>query len=248
MPRSRAASRASRAARSASRAASRRGVLRRVGDLHPDGGTLRMRADTTAMHTFTLRNAAGALVRNTNHEAQEQLIVHRFLRPDDTVLEFGGGIGAQSIQINKTLRGAARARHHVFEPQAALARIVAANGRAHGCAYKVVHGALSRTPLRVPAYDPGARKWIFVRTSPDARGPRVPTVRTLPVVPTALVADCEGCLGKVLDEFPEILAKLRFVYVENDGPSGVYASIRRHLEGAGLRLAMDTGQHKVFVR
>jgi len=223
--------------------------VQRLGDLDPRAGTLTFPRDTDLMHNFSLHDASGRLVRNTNHEAHEQFVVHRFLRPDDHVLEFGGGIGAQSIQINKTLRGAARAKHHVFEPQRELAELIWRNGRLHDCRFTVVHGALTRArTLRVPRFSPDGRKWLFARTSPTARGPPVPVVSRLPFRPTAIVADCEGCLLDILRDFPRILDRIRMVYFENDGGAAMYRAIRALLLARGLRQAVDTSHHKLFVR
>ena len=225
------------------------GAVRRLGDLDPRAGTLTFPRDTDLMHNFSLHDATGRLVRNTNHEAHEQYVVHRFLHPDDSVLEFGGGIGAQSIQINRTLRGAAKARHYVFEPQRELAELIRRNGRLNGCRFTVVHGALSRArTLRVPRFDPAGRKWLFARTSPTARGPSVPVVARLPFRPTAIVADCEGCLLGILRDFPSILERIRMVYFENDGGAEMYREIRALLLARGLRQAVDTSHHKLFVR
>ena len=220
----------------------------RLRDLDPRAGTLRFPRDTPLMHNFTLDDTQGNRIRNTNHEAHEQFVVHRFLRPDDVVLELGGGIGTNSIQINKTLRGGARARHVVVEPQRELVELLRRNGATNRCEFRVLHGALSKRPLRVPHFDPGNRTWIFVRASPDAPGPPVPTISTLPNRPTALVADCEGCLLQVLTDFPEIFDTLRMLYVENDGGSEVLNGIKRLVVNEHHMVqVVDTQHHKLFL-
>ena len=223
-------------------------VYRRLRDIDPRAGTLTFPRGTSLMHNFTLVDAAGREILNTNSEAHEQFVVHRFLRPDDTVLELGGGIGTNSIQINKTLRGAARRRHVVVEPQRPLVDLIRANGARNGCAFTVVHGVLSRRGnVRVPKFDPTGRAWMYVRADASASGPRVPSISTLPVKPTALVADCEGCLLQVLDDFPTLLDRIRVVYFENDGGRDVLRGVRERLLARGMRQVVDTSHHKLFI-
>ena len=200
------------------------------------------------MHNFTLYDTRGELIRNTNHEAHEQFVVHRFLRRDDSVIELGGGIGTNSIQINLTLSGRARSNHYVFEPQAELASLVRSNGRLHGCKFKVVHGVLSRDKnVRVPVFNPDPKSWIFVRADASASGPIVPSVVTLPIHPTVIVADCEGCFHKVLLDFPDILRNIRMVYMENDGGREVLRGVSEILLARGMKQVVNTSHHKLFI-
>ena len=112
----------------------------------------------------------------------------------------------------------------------------------------MVHGVLSKQRgLRVPRFDPNSKTWIFVKASANAAGPPVPSVTTLPVRPTALVADCEGCLLQVLTDFPNILDRIRMVYFENDGGAEVLRGVREVLLGRGMRQVVDTSHHKLFL-
>ena len=200
------------------------------------------------MHNFTIQDTMGREIRNTNHEAHEQYVVHRFLRPGDTVIEFGGGIGTNSIQINMSLRGDAKSKHYVFEPQKELAELIRHNGSRHACKFNVVHGVLSKaTDVRVPVYTPDKKTWIFVKADVNAPGPVVPSVTELPVHPTAIVADCEGCLLQILVDFPEILDRIRMVYFENDGGREILKGIKDILISRGMQQVVDTNHHKLFL-
>lgn len=223
-------------------------MITRLRDLDPRAGTLTFPRDTNLMHNFTLEDTLGREIRNTNHEAHEQYVVHRFLRPGDTVIEFGGGIGTNSVQINMSLRGQAKSNHYVFEPQKELAELIQRNGKRHGCKYNVVHGVLSKTNgVRVPEYTPDKKTWIFVRADVNASGPEVPSVTELPVQPTAIVADCEGCLFQILHDFPEILNRIRMVYFENDGGREILKGIKDILTSRGMQQVVDTNHHKLFL-
>jgi FkbM family methyltransferase len=221
----------------------------RLRDIHPSAGTLTFPRNTDIMHNFTLHDTRGRLIHNTNHEAHEQFVVHRFLRPTDSVIELGGGIGTNSIQINMTLKGRAKSQHYVFEPQAELVKLLRENGRLNGCKFHAIHGVLSKERgVRVPSFNADSKTWIFVKADTTARGPIVPSIKTLPVHPTAIVADCEGCLLKVLTDFPEILRNIRMVYMENDGGREVLQGVREILLSHGLEQKVNTSHHKLFVR
>lgn len=226
----------------------KKNMITRLRDLDPRAGTLTFPRDTPLMHNFTLLDTHGREIRNTNHEAHEQFVVHRFLRPGDTVIELGGGIGTNSIQINLSLRGIARSRHYVFEPQKQLADLIRQNGRRHDCRFTVIHGVLSKSQgVRVPEFTPERREWIYVRADADASGPVVPSITRLPIVPTAIVADCEGCLLQVLTDFPEILDSIRMVYFENDGGRQVLQGVRDILQARGMHQIVNTSHHKLFL-
>ena len=223
-------------------------MIRRLRDIDPRAGTLTFPRDTPLMHNFTLLNTEGKEVRNTNHEAHEQFVVHTFLKPNDSVIELGGGIGTNSIQINLSLKGNAKQKHYVFEPQAELVQLIRQNGKRYNCKFKIVHGVLSKTRgIRVPRFNPDTKQWIYVKATVSASGPTVPSITTLPITPTAIVADCEGCLLQVLTDFPNILDKIRMVYFENDGGRDVLNGVRNLLLERGMHQVVDTHHHKLFI-
>lgn len=223
-------------------------MITRLKDLDPRAGTYTFPRDTNLMHNFYLYDTSGRLIRNTNHEAHEQYVVHRFLNSNDKVIELGGGIGANSIQINMTLRGRAKSYHYVFEPQLALTDIMNHNRNMHSCKFNVVHGILSKNKtMRVPKYNPNKNKWTGVRAGVNVNGPIVPSINTLPIIPTAIVADCEGCLLQVFTDFPNILKNIRMVYVENDGGADVFRKIRNILLERGMHQVVNTVNHKLFL-
>jgi FkbM family methyltransferase len=223
-------------------------IITRLKQIDPRAGTLRFPKDTDMMHNFWLTDAEGKTIRNTNHESSEQFLVHVFLRPDDAVLEFGGGLGANSIQICKTL--GPQGRHMVFEPQDALAALIVENGRANGCDIDVFHGTLSKRPMYVPPFSPKRSDWLFVKadtTTRDGRRP-VPHTTTLPFQPTVLVMDCEGAGLQILTDFPHVLDRVRFVYFENDGGTEVLRGMCALLRARDFRQVVNTSMHKAFLR
>ena len=185
------------------------GAVRRLGDLDPRRAPSPPR-DADLMHNSrcTTRRGTSCATPTTRRTSSTWCTFH----PDDSVLEFGRHRRAEHAD-QQTLRGAAKARHYVFEPQRELAELIRRNGRLNECRFTVVHGALSRArTLRVPRFDPAGRKWLFARTSPTARGPSVPVVARLPFRPTAIVADCEAASSASCAT--SILERIRMVYFE----------------------------------
>ena len=96
-----------------------RPVITRLRDIDSRAGTLTFPRDTPLMHNFTPGHARQR-DSNTNHEAHEQFVVHRYLRPDDSVIE----LGEHRHQLDPDqpdARWGANGQHYVFEPQAELA-------------------------------------------------------------------------------------------------------------------------------
>ena len=208
-----------------------------------------MPSGTPVVLNFVLWDTYGRLIKNTNSEAHSQFVVRRFLRPRDTVIELGGGIGTNSVQINMKLCSQTKSKHFVFEPQAELVDIIRRNAKLHASKFTVVHGVLSKKKgFTVPSFSPVKKDWIGVKATFKGRGRKAPSVSTLPIIPSVVVADCEGCLLQVLQEFPEILDRIRMVYYENDGGAEVHKGLRRILAERGMQHVVNAGDHQVFLR
>lgn len=220
--------------------------------MHSDAGFRRIPNNTTAMHTFFLHNARGEMIRNLAHEAHEQFVAKFFLRSTDTVLEIGGGIGACSIQINKCL--GLTSRHIVVEPQLQLVNICRANGEMNNCNFTVLYGALSKDKgIRVPPFNPSRRiddptSWIFAKADASQVGPIVFSISQLPLLPTALIADCEGSLPKFISDFPEVFTNLRLVYYEQDSAAKFYKPLEKQLLDKGFSLIVKSKKHRVYIK
>ena len=220
--------------------------------MHLDAGLRRIPNNTTAMHTFFLHNAEGKLIRNMSHEGHEQFVSQFFLHSTDTVLEIGGGIGACSIQINKCL--SATSRHIVVEAQQELVEICRANGEMNNCSFTVMHGVLSKEKgICVPPFNPSRRiddptSWIFARADTQQTGPIVPSISQLPLLPTALIADCEGGLPAIIRDFPEVFTNLRLLYYEQDSPAKFYKPLEKQLLEKGFSLIVKSKKHRVYLK
>merc|ERR1711988_1275279 len=128
------------------------------------------------------------------------------------------------------------------------------NMRAHRCEGTVVHGVLANQPLFI---DGASRKKcaMCVSTTTDddkmASGIELPSITLAELTATAqlanpfdvLVADCEGCLPKLLEDMPELLTTTHTVMLEEDwidgcakrGDCADYDKMYGQLKLAGLR-------------
>lgn len=146
-------------------------------------------------------------------EIPEQIVSVGYIDPEDRVVEFGGSIGRNSCVINSLLKN--RRMHVVVEPSRAEIATLERNRRANGLLFSIENSALSRRPL----YSIG---W---RTSPTCERGALP----VPVLHwsefrkkyegidfNTIVADCEGTLPDMIEDFPQMLTGITKILIEHD--------------------------------
>ena len=76
--------------------------------------------------------------------------------------------------------------------------IIRRNAELHSSKFTVIHGVLSKKDgVTVPPFCPVKKDWVGVKTTFEGTGRTVPSLKTLPIIPSVVVADCEGCLLQV---------------------------------------------------
>jgi FkbM family methyltransferase len=146
-------------------------------------------------------------------EYPEQLMTAMYLPADAKVLELGGNVGRNSCVIASLLNQNTFVTMESCEEYAGLLK---QNRNYNRLKFHIEAAALSKTPLiqsgweTIPSHEvlPG-----FFR------------VRTLSFVDLknkygiefdTLIVDCEGALYYILQDFPEMLEKIKLVIIEND--------------------------------
>lgn len=169
---------------------------------------------------FELYDADGTtLVKNLGKEASEQVIVRRALDllttdRELTIVEFGGNIGRNAIQILLWLVKKGRGILHVFEPRRELCKVLrknvayvmAARGypqeerNALIARHLVVHeGALADGPLFMEKFDPTAcLKSKTFRERRSESDVEINCITDFDVRPDVVVFDCEGAAPSIL--------------------------------------------------
>jgi len=167
-----------------------------------------------------LEDGTGSVFDHLLIELPEQELAEQYIRPDCVVLELGARYGSVSCIINRKLSDP---RNQVsVEPAAEIWSALRRNRDQNGCAFHILEGAISREPL-------GLVQGGYATRSVGPEGLRgveaVVPVLTLEEVEAkfglkfnTLVADCEGFLGKFLEENPQLYEKISLFMFEKDFP------------------------------
>jgi FkbM family methyltransferase len=146
-----------------------------------------------------------------NQEYPEQVMSISFINPNDRVLELGSNIGRNTVIISSILNDSANLTTLETDPK--NIETLTKNRDDNGFKFKIVNAALSKRKL-------WQRWWV---TTPSDVSPgndwfQVKTVELSEINNhfNVLVADCEGALYYILQDFPEILNGVETILVEND--------------------------------
>jgi hypothetical protein len=181
-------------------------------------------------------------------------------KPSIRVLELGGGIGAVSTMIQQNLQMVdSQAPHVVVEPNALLSDgPLLRNRLRHGSRFDVIRGVVSskeKVPFGLGDINPNhPRAWMWGTI--DSSASRKVDVRGAPLSevedllggsPTVLVADCEGGLISLLEDYPHIIDDVVAIYYERD-PPGDYTASEALLAAKGFVPVLIASLHRVVVR
>ena len=181
-------------------------------------------------------------------------------KPRIRVLELGGGIGAVSTMIQQNLQMVdAEAPHVVVEPNPLLSDgPLLRNRLRHGSRFDVIRGVVSSkaaVPFGLGDIHPDhPRAWMWGTI--DASASRKVDVRGAPLsevedllggAPTILVADCEGGLISLLEDYPQVIDEVVAIYYERD-PPGDYSVSEALLAAKGFVPVLIASLHRVVVR
>lgn len=151
-----------------------------------------------------------------NDELTEKIIIYEYLPEDSTVLELGARYGAVSLVIGNKLKNPSH--HVVIEPDQVVWNALETNKSKNGGKFTIIKGVLSKTPLYLQRAGYGSTT-IDHATEDSTVVPNITfseLVKETNLLFDALVVDCEGCLEKVLLDFPSILDNMKFVTFEED--------------------------------
>lgn len=194
------------------------------------------------------RDDAGQVIDIARIEFAEQRIAETHVRPDDVVLELGARYGTVTAKIQSKL--ARKELHVAVEPDVRVLQALRNNLQEHGCCPVVFDGIVSKRPGVVEGDGYGT----LVRLGASGRPCPSKTVQELEAEIgakfTVLIADCEGCVGPFLEDFPELLDQLRLVHFETDPGYNQtnYEQVKEKLEQHGFREAEHDGWQWVFVK
>lgn len=194
------------------------------------------------------RNEVGDEIDISRIEHEEQRIAQQYVKPNDVVLELGARYGTVSAKVQQQL--ANKKLHVAVEPDSRVIGSLRDNLTKHGCETMVFHGIVSKTPGVLE----GNGYATMVRLNGNGTCCASTTIEDLETQLgakfTVLIADCEGCLGPFLEDFPQLLDQLRLVHFETDPGyrQTDYEKVKQLLTIKGFREAEHVNWQWVFVR
>lgn len=150
-------------------------------------------------------------------EFPEQIMAYMFIKPSDVVLEIGANIGRNTLIISECLSDD---RNLVsLESDPLIAKQLEENKVINNKNFNIIPRALSKNYLI-------QKDWTCIPhdiNNPIPEGYKLIDIidlesikRTLNKNFTVLVLDCEGAFYYILQDFPEILDKVKTIIMEND--------------------------------
>jgi len=165
-------------------------------------------------------------------EKSEQDLAHKYILPDDIVLELGARYGTVSCIINSKLNN--KKNQVVVEPDDRVWSPLEGNRWRNNCDFHIVKGFISNTKINLTnkecyyngygaTFIPDENSNILSYTLDEIKNQYNLTFNVL-------VADCEGFLEVFFDENPNIYKDLRLIMYEADYPEKCnYDKIKNNL-------------------
>lgn len=146
---------------------------------------------------------------NLQDEYPEQIMSVIFINPNDHVLEIGSNIGRNTCVIASLLKDSS----NLTTLETDNIDMLTKNRNDNNFHFKIINAALSKRPLW--------QKWWVTIPADERPGNdwhRVETIQYNEISQSynVLVADCEGALYYILQDFPELLDTIETIIVEND--------------------------------
>lgn len=215
----------------------------------------RFRADDCAFSIprhLTTRSYRSCFLRG-DYEEEERSLIKRFVRPEDTVLEFGACLGVVSCTTNRLLRD--KTRHVVVEGNPKVIPSLYKNRELNQAGFLIEHCAVSNrseeTFFLHPVFIVGgtSQRQTAEAVRLPGRSWRELEARYGPF--TSLIMDIEGSELDVFEASRDILGQYRLIIVELHPWAIGEAAVQRCrdlLSEAGLRFQDRAGITEVWQR
>ena len=168
---------------------------------------------------FQLYNLAGKLINNTDWEYPEQLILKKYIKKTDNVLQLGGNLGASCICVDKITNK--DSVNICVEPNFKVIDTLKKNKSTNKCEFEILYGVISEDKnLKLSEEDQNkdgdlCGSKIIDDGTIDVTSYSLKDVSNIDRI-NVLFADCEGCLESFFDEYEWFLKQLRLVIYEKD--------------------------------
>jgi hypothetical protein len=148
-------------------------------------------------------------------ELPEQLMASLYIKPTDKVLELGGNIGRNSIVISKLLNDSS---HLVtLECDSDIASQLTENRDLSHLSFHIENSAISLRKLCQRGWDTYPYDGELPHDSKSVNNITFDELQLkYSITFDTLVADCEGALFYILQDFPTLLTHIQTIIMEND--------------------------------
>ena len=168
-------------------------------------------------------------------------LAYRYIRPEYSVLEFGGNIGRNSITIASLLNKNRDGSVNLVTLETGDVSELRKNMESSGNKFTIINAGLSKKDL----YQSG---WVS-GTTKDNNKSAVNKISLSEIYKISginkfdtLIVDCEGCFYDITNDFPELLLNSKLIIIENDSQAH-NDHIRKNILNAGFK-SIFCGDHE----
>ena len=201
------------------------------------------------MDIFDIVDEYGEPINTLEIEYMEQVLVDKFILPDDKVLELGGRYGSVSCVINSKLTN--RKNQVVIEPDNRVWDSLELNNIANNCEFNIIKGFISDKKMSLTNLEDysGYGTTSFEDELSDIPSYSLNEIKKKYEIDfNVIVADCEGCLGNFLKENLSVLDNIRLFIFESDYPEKCdYNQIKEKLSLKGF-VEILSGHQNVWIK
>lgn len=173
-------------------------------------------------------------------EIPEMELAHRYIKPEYSVLEFGGNIGRNSITIASLLAKKRDGSVNLVTLETGNVDELRRNMESSGHKFTVINAGLSKKNLYQNGWVSGTDK-----SSDNTPVNKVSLSEIYKISGInkfdALVVDCEGCFYDITNDFPELLQHSKLIIIENDSMAH-NDHIKKNILNAGFK-SVFCGNH-----
>ena len=148
-------------------------------------------------------------------EYPEQLMASQYIKPTDKVLELGGNIGRNSVVISKLLNDSSNLV--TLECDSDIAAQLTENRDLNNLSFHIENSAISLRKLCQRGWDTSPYEGDLPQGSKSVKNITFDELQQkYSITFDTLVADCEGALFYILQDFPTLLTNIQTIIMEND--------------------------------
>ncbi len=192
---------------------------------------------------MVIKNEYSQIIDHNIIEAHEWHLVAHYVKSHHLVLELGARYGSASIACNKIVDH--KRKQVSIEPDSTVWDALEENKKSNDCEFNILKGAISKTKLKINHHEYAS----YTEEGDDVEIFDLWDIQNkYDVKFNAVVADCEGCLNVLVNDYPEFFSQIELIIYEMDQPDICdYNKLNDLLHENGLQ-CISSGFHNVYVK